>query len=145
MLADFNNDGWLDLCVPLSHKCYSLILWGGPEGFSMERSTKLPVERAVTVRAADLNGDGWLELVFGTRASIYKNKNHEGSVVIFWGGTEGYSASRCCELPSYQSNCITIADLNNDGYLDIFASSYFNGKERDVNSYIYWNEKANFQ
>jgi hypothetical protein len=144
VLADFNNDGWLDLCIPVSHKCYSLILWGGPEGFSIERSTKLPVERAVTVRAADLNGNGYLDLVFGTRASIYKDKNHEGSVLIFWGGPEGYSASRCCELPSYQTNCITIADLNSDGYLDIFASSYFNSKERDINSYIYWNDKGNF-
>ena len=144
VLADLNGNGWLDLCVPASNKCYSLIFFGGPNGFSMERSQKLPIERAVTVRAADLNGNGWLDLVFGTRASKYRNKNHEGSVVIFWGSPAGYSANRCCELPSYQSNCITIADLNNDGYLDIFASSYFNGRERDVNSFIYWNDKGSF-
>ena len=143
-LADYNNDGWLDICLPFSSKCYSLILWGGPEGYSMERSQKLPVESAVTVRAADLTGNGWLDLVFGTRTSKYKNKGQEGSVVIFWGGPEGYSSSRCCELPSYQTNCITIADLDNDGFLDIFASSYFNGKERDVNSFIYWNDKGHF-
>lgn len=144
VLADFNGDGWLDLCVPLSLKCYSLIFWGGPEGYSLERCTKLPIERAVTVRAADLNGNGWLDLIFGTRASVYRNKHHEGSVVIFWGGPSGYSSSRCCELPSYQTNSITIADLNNDGYLDIFASSYFHSKERDVNSFIYWNDKGHF-
>lgn len=144
LLADLNNDGWLDLCIPMSNEGYSIIFWGGAEGYSMERSQKLPIERALTVRAADLNGNGWLDLIFGTRASLHKNKGHEGSVMIFWGGPEGYSVSRCCELPSYQSNCITIADLNNDGYLDIFASSYFNSRERDINSYIYWNNNGNF-
>jgi len=144
VLADFNGDGWLDLCVPVSAKCYSLIFFGGPDGFSMERCQKLPVECAVTARAADLNGNGWLDLVFGTLVSKYRNKQHEGSVIIFWGGPAGYSVSRCCELPSYQSNCITIGDFNNDGYLDIFASSYFNSRERDVNSFIYWNDKGRF-
>jgi len=144
VLADFNGDGWLDLAVPISGQCYSLILWGGPDGFSLERAQKLPVECAVTARAADLTGNGWLDLIFGTRVSQYRNKGHEGSVVIFWGGPEGFSASRCCELPSYQSNGITIADLNNDGYLDIFASSYFNSRERDVNSFIYWNDQGRF-
>ncbi len=143
-LADLNGDGWLDLVVPVSLRSWSLVFWGGPEGYSLDRCQKLPIERALTVRAADLTGNGYLDLVFGTRASVLRNKGHEGSVVIFWGGPEGYSAARCCELPSYQCNNITISDLNHDGGLDIFVSSYFNSRERDVNSFIYWNDKGSF-
>ena len=143
-LADLNGNGWLDLVVPISYQCCSRIYWGGPEGYSNERSTLLPIERALTVRVADLNKDGYPDLIFGCRVSEERNFYQEGAVVIFWGGPDGYSGYNCCVLPSYQSNCITIADFNNDGWLDVFASSYFNKRERDINSYIYWNDHGNF-
>jgi len=36
-LVDLNGDGWLDLFVPTIDSPHSLILWGGPDGFSIER------------------------------------------------------------------------------------------------------------
>lgn len=143
-LADLNGDGWLDLIVPLSWLPYSLIFWGGPEGFSNARTTMLPVENALNVHVADLNKNGYPDLILGSRASYFRDVYNQGTVTIFWGGPEGYSGYRCCVLPSYQTNDITIQDFNNDGWLDIFASSYFNKKERDVNSYIYWNDRGSF-
>jgi len=142
--ADLNGDGWLDLIVPNSWLPYSRIYWGGPDGYSAENSTRLPVDDGLTVRVADLNKDGYPDLIFGSRASYYRNVYHEGAVTIFWGGPKGYSGFNCCVLPSYQSNCITIGDLNNDGWLDIFASSYFNKRERDIDSFIYWNDHGHF-
>jgi len=143
-LADLNGDGWLDLIVPLSWLPYSMIYWGGPEGFSDERRTKLPTDNALCCRVADLTKNGYPDLVFGTRASYHRNVYHEGSVTIFWGSEEGYSGYNCSVIPSYQSNNITIADFDGDGWLDIFASSYFNKRERDINSFIYWNDHGTF-
>jgi len=39
---------------------------------------------------------------------------------------------------------MTIADFNNDGWLDVFIPSYLHSRERDINSYIYWNDKGSF-
>lgn len=143
-LADLNGDGWLDMVVPVSWRNFSRIYWGGPDGFTPDNYSELPIENGLTVRVADLNKDGYPDLVFGSRASYHRDVYQEGSVTIFWGSEKGYSGFNCCSLQSYQSNNITIADLNNDGYLDIFASSYFNKKERDINCYIYWNDKGHF-
>lgn len=143
-IADLNGDGWLDLVMPNSGISFSTIYWGGPEGYSNDRITKLPVECALTVRVADLNKDGYPDLIFGSRASMHRNVYHEGAVTIYWGSPEGYSVYNCCVLQSYQANNISIQDLNGDGWLDILVSSYFNKRERDINSFIYWNDHGKF-
>ena len=61
--ADLNGDGWLDIVVPQIAADRSFILWGGPDGYSMERCRPLSVFHAVAARAADLDGDGRLDLV----------------------------------------------------------------------------------
>lgn len=143
-LADLNGDGWLDLVIPISWHSISLIYWGGPDGFSDDRRTELPVDYAMNCRIADLNKNGYPDIIMGSRASYFRNVYQEGAINIFWGGPDGYSGYNCCVLPSYQSNNICIADLNGDGWLDILASSYFNKRERDINSFIYWNDHGNF-
>ena len=55
-LADLNNDGWLDLIVPDIVSDRSLILWGGPDGFSLERARFSRCGTRAVPRAADLTG-----------------------------------------------------------------------------------------
>ena len=52
-LAELTNDGWQDLVVPQSKTDRSLILWGGPDGFSMDRCQLLSVWKGVSARAAE--------------------------------------------------------------------------------------------
>ena len=142
--ADLNGDGWVEIIVPISGTSSSRIYWGGPEGYSYDRCTKLPVDNGGTVRVADLTKNGYPDLIFGSLLSRYRNAFHEGALTIFWGGPEGYSGFNSCVLPAHQANSVTIADFNGDGWLDIFVSSYINKRERDINSYIYWNDHGRF-
>ena len=137
-LADLNHDGWLDLFIPQITSDRSFILWGGPEGFSMERCQVLSVERASCARAADLTGNGYLDLIVGGHVASRGSPN-DAFAYIYWNGPDGLREDRRTLLPGGGINAMTLADLNNDGCLDLFICSYHDGKVRDIDSYIYWN------
>ena len=65
-------------------------------------------------------------------------------VHIFWNSKNGFLSEKKTLLRSDCADGITIADMNGDGYLDIFAGSYQNGKERDIDSFIYYNRNGKF-
>ncbi|RAV19607.1 FG-GAP repeat domain-containing protein [Paenibacillus contaminans] len=139
LAADFNNDGWLDLFVSQIFG-QSFILWGGPEGYSMERSQKLNCDGGICAQAADLTGNGWLDLIVGGHLVPGKKARYESYVYIYWGGPEGYREERRAQLPAHTANSLTVADFNRDGILDIFATSYNTGRERDIDAYLYWGQ-----
>ncbi len=140
-LADLNNDGWLDLVIPMIINDRSFILWGGPEGFSMERCQVLSVERAACVQAADLTGNGYLDLIMGGHAPT-RGQPHDSFAFIYWNGPEGLREDRRTLLPASAINSMAVADFNNDGMLDLFVTSYHDGKIRDIDSYLYWNRRG---
>jgi hypothetical protein len=142
LAADFNNDGWLDLFVSQISGPHSFILWGGPEGFSMERSTWLAVEGAACAHAADLTGNGWLDLIVAGHQAMSKKWRYDSYIYIYWGGPDGYREDRRCQLPAHTCNSLAVADFNRDGILDIFATSYNGGRDRDLDAYIYWGGKG---
>jgi hypothetical protein len=136
--ADFNNDGWLDLFVSQCCGPKCMILWGGPEGFSMNRVTWINAEGAICAQAADLTGNGWLDLILGGHQCLSKTGKYDSYIYIYWGGPEGYREDRRAQLPAHACNSLTIADFNRDAILDIFGTSYNSGRDRDLDSYIYW-------
>ena len=136
--ADLNNNGWLDLILPLSSNTCSMILWGGPDGFSRDNITLLEVEGACSVQVADLSGNGYPDLIFGSYQSISKKDQFDSSIYIYWGGPDGFSEFKRTQLPSHSSVHMVIADFNNNGNLDIYTNSYKSSRDRDLPGYIYW-------
>ena len=154
--ADVNGDGWIDLALPLGQKESVVIYYNGPTGFSEKRTCtlSLPTAYTETVKFADLNGDGHLDMVVTNSRKktsppaphgkgLY-DANPRSHAQIFWGSAHGYSAKRVDKLPTVGSDMNTIADLNGDKRLDIAVANYHGGDHRQVPVYIYWNSETGF-
>ena len=142
-LADWNNDGWLDLFVPQVTEDRSFILWGGPEGFSMDRCQMLALGGSGSAQAADLTGNGYLDLIVGAGSGHGTlDAPHDSFVHIYWNGPDGLREDRRTSLPGNGAGWFSVADFNNDGLLDVFTCSYHDGRVRDIDSYIYWNREG---
>lgn len=151
-IADLDQDGWLDVIFPNFIDEEIVIFWNSPLGFSPERQTRLPVRSAVAVEVADLNADGHLDLIvpnlFDKNPEPGKPRSFGGSphgdTFIYWGGPEGFHPDRRTVLPSTGSADVVVADLNNNGRLDLVLTNYHEGETRSGPSYIYWNGPEGF-
>ena len=92
--------------------------------------------------AYDLNNDGWIDIVFGNYQE--NNGSYETNSFIYWGSASGFSTSSRTELPTHGTHEQSIADLNNDSYLDIVFSSYRNNLSLETNAMIYWGSQTGY-
>ena len=83
--------------------------------------------------AADVNGDGWLDLIVS---------QIEGSCCyILWGGPDGFSKDRMQTLYTDGVASPCVADLDGDGYPDLILAQHQSIKKKEIcESYvtIYW-------
>jgi hypothetical protein len=130
IVADLNRDGWLDLlAVPWTYNDEpetmansTIIYWGGPEGFSAERSTVIPTYCQGNGHLADINNDGWLDFLYG---------DSRGYLGVFLGGPSGFGPGGAgwepdLKIPLEGTNVATVssinsADLDGDGWLDLIV------------------------
>ncbi|MDR0416727.1 MAG: VCBS repeat-containing protein, partial [Propionibacteriaceae bacterium] len=138
-IGDLNRDGYLDLVIPVLGRAEGLIvLWGGPDGFDGRRATVLDSGGVVSSRVADLDGDGWLDLIIGGFKGNDPLDDYRTFVYIYWGGPDGFSNDRRTELPANFPADVAVADLDNDGILDVVVANYHGYRNRDIDSTIYW-------
>ncbi len=145
LAADLNGDGWLDLFISeiVGPRCY--ILWGGPDGFSKERMSALYTDGVASAAVADLNADGYPDLILAQHMSTKKNVYYESYITVYWGGPDGYKENRRMQLPASCANSVTVGDFSGQGKLDLYAVSYQNSRTRSLSSYLYPNDgKGNF-
>ena len=90
----------------------------------------------------DLNNDSWDDIVFSNY--VDNNGNYLIDSYIYWGNEAGYSESNRTGLPTTGAKGNSVADLNNDNYLDIVFSSYHDGSSFDVNSHVYWGSASGY-
>jgi hypothetical protein len=130
--ADFNGDGYVDLVAlnsmhagqpaDLDPRAGANIFWGGARGFDFAaRRTILKENSLGTSNVADLDKDGYLDLVLGQ----FANGDNPTEVIIHYGSADGFQARNRKVLRSPgRSISSLIADFNGDDWLDIGVSSY---------------------
>jgi hypothetical protein len=144
--ADLNRDGYVDLIVAnagvekndgKTKPSKSTIYWGGKSGYSADRKTQLSTLGAMSVKAADLNNDGFLDLVFGNL-----NTSKGVPTQIFWGSANGFSDERQKELQAFGVLGVGVADFDRDGNQDVVLLNHLSGSgEGNLPTPIYWGNK----
>ena len=146
-IADLDGDGDLDLVFANyradvgNYEINSHVYWGSPSGYSDKARTALPTVGAMACSAADLNRDGWIDLLF---ANHNNGKNFQLDSYIYWGSKNGFTAANRNSLASLGARHSAVADLDGDGYLDVVLSNYYDGKNYNINSYVYWGSSTGF-
>ncbi len=141
--ADLNRDGYTDLIainsghageVALKNPHLGVnIFWGDRDGFNLDkRRTVLREFNLGTSNVADLNRDGYLDLVLGQFDPSRPGRQTE--LIVYYGGENGFARDRrvAIEAPG-RSISTVLADFNRDGWLDVAVNSYYKNLVR-----IFW-------
>ncbi len=126
-VADFNNDGNLDIVV-LNFTIASEILFGdGKGGFSTICTITTGKCWSRDIAIGDYNNDGNLD--FAT------TDWEDGLIFILLGnGSGGFTVSHCSD--NYKPYGIAAADFNNDGNLDLVAANRNDGDTAGVGLFL---------
>ncbi len=126
-LGDFNGDGKPDVLVTAvassaaNPNAAYLFLNNGDGTLAQAKQ----VGTAVTPQGlalGDLNGDGKLDFVM-TDNGINSTTNTQGAMLVYLGKGDGTFAAPVSYNPGFFPGSVAIADMNNDGKLDVLVGS----------------------
>ena len=109
-VADFNNDGILDVAVAVASTSSVVICQGKGDGTFSIASSATVGANPIGLAAGDLNGDGKIDLV----ASNYT----DGTVSVLLGNGTGAFTNGATYPVGAQPVALLLGDLNGDGKLD---------------------------
>lgn len=128
--ADIDNDGDIDFFTPnYESQCHLFVNNGN--GKFVEKTKIRGLKKLNRFGGAiflDYNNDGWFDLFTrrrGYKSILYKN-NKDGT---FTDVTSGSGLNEILSRPGYGGG-LSVADFNNDGYIDILATTSLGGECR---------------
>ncbi len=137
-LIDFNRDGWLDVLVADVQGARSRVLFGGRQGFSLDRSTWVDAAFVANAEFADLDQDGWLDMILSR--SYNSGDRNDSWIRIYSGGPRGFGEAHRFEFSTAGAFDLAVADFDRDDDLDIAVSQYASRDRRNLPVYIFWND-----
>jgi hypothetical protein len=149
--VDLDQDGDLDLVFAHLHASAqqgsswatdsSIFYTTGTDPWAWER-VGLPTVAAHGVSAGDLDGDGWLDLVFSNHG---EEQAHATESWIYWGSESGFDPARRESLETTGASGQGVADLDRDGHLDLVIANFRDDKDSvELDSLIWWGSEQGY-
>lgn len=132
-VGDYDRDGYVDLLISYDNPSPGVKLYKNVDGtgkFEEQTLEGLDLAAAGNVHFADLDNDGWLDIV--------TDSQNQGKIYLNQNGTEFVEAKTSPSFELLRNSSSNIADFDGDGYLDYFMSGYGN---IGFSSYLILNEK----
>ncbi len=132
-VGDLNGDGKPDLAVANSCQAetggsncgtggvISVLVGNGDGTFQSPVTYNSGGTAASSIAIADVNGDGYLDLITANQCISAANCS-DGAVSVLLGNGNGTFRPAVAYLAGYGANSVTVADLNHDGHPDLIIA-----------------------
>ena len=139
--TDLNCDGWPDLVVPSAYATDGSVsesaIFYGP--FSLAGATDtayFTTNRSSAVLARDLDGDGFIDVVFGGDPGTEGDDTY-----LYWGSATGPGGDPIL-LHSNGVYQVCAEDLDDDGGLEIVLTCHGENGAPETDSLVYWADRG---
>lgn len=156
-LSDLDGDGDLDVVISRmmveatddpegTEREVESYLWSttGTAPWTATPMTGLPTVGAHGNAVADLDGDGWKDILFANIGEVEEGGDRTPPSPVYWGSATGYDPEVRTDLPTQGAYAVTPADLDGDGFLEVVTSNYYNGVTRVQDSTVTWGAADRF-